>query len=67
MQCGDIVGLRGPFGRGFPFEDMKGHDILLVAGASASLLSRSLINNIHDERSEFGKVTIIYGSKTPPR
>lgn len=38
MQCGDIVGLRGPFGRGFPFEDMKGHDILLVAGASASLL-----------------------------
>ena len=36
MQCGDIVGLRGPFGRGFPFEDMKGHDILLVAEASAS-------------------------------
>ena len=32
MQCGDIVGIRGPFGRGFPFEQMKGHDILLVAG-----------------------------------
>ena len=26
---------------------------------------RSLINNIHDERSEFGKVTIIYGSRNP--
>ena len=64
MQCGDIVGLRGPFGRGFPFEDMKGHDILLVAGARIAPL-RSLINNIHDERSEFGKVTIIYGSKNP--
>ena len=23
MQCGDIVGIRGPFGRGFPFEEMK--------------------------------------------
>ncbi|MCG5015117.1 hypothetical protein L0P09_10905, partial [Collinsella aerofaciens] len=57
MQCGDIVGLRGPFGRGFPFEDMKGHDILLVAGGLGIAPLRSLINNIHDERSEFGKVT----------
>ena len=65
MQCGDIVGLRGPFGRGFPFEDMKGHDILLVAGGLGVAPLRALINNIHDERSEFGKVTIIYGAKTP--
>ena len=65
MQCGDIVGLRGPFGRGFPVDDMKGHDILLVAGGLGIAPLRSLINNIHDERSEFGKVTIIYGSKNP--
>ena len=65
MQCGDIVGIRGPFGRGFPFEQMKGHDILLVAGGLGIAPLRSLINNVHDERSEFGKVTIIYGSKTP--
>ncbi|MEG1561752.1 MAG: FAD/NAD(P)-binding protein, partial [Raoultibacter sp.] len=65
MQCGDIVGLRGPFGRGFPFEEMKGHDILCVAGGLGIAPLRSLINNIHDERSEFGKVTIIYGSKNP--
>ena len=65
MQCGDIEGIRGPFGRGFPFEEMKGHDILLVAGGLGIAPLRSLINNIHDERSDFGKVTIIYGSKTP--
>lgn len=65
LQCGDQVGIRGPFGRGFPFEDMKGHDILCVAGGLGIAPLRSLINNIHDERSEFGKVTIIYGSKTP--
>ena len=65
MQCGDIVGIRGPFGRGFPLEKMKGHDILLVAGGLGIAPLRSLINNVHDERSEFGKVTIIYGSKSP--
>ena len=62
---GGIVGIRGPFGRGFPFEKMRGHDILLVAGGLGIAPLRSLINNIHDERSDFGKVTIIYGSKTP--
>ena len=65
MQCGDIVGIRGPFGRGFPFEKMRGHDILLVAGGLGIAPLRSLINNIHDERSDFGKVTIVYGSRTP--
>ncbi len=65
MQCGDIVGIRGPFGRGFPFEKMRGHDILLVAGGLGIAPLRSLINDIHDERSDFGKVTIIYGSRTP--
>ncbi|RNL21722.1 oxidoreductase [Slackia faecicanis] len=65
MQCGDVVGIRGPFGRGFPFEEMKGHDILLVAGGLGIAPLKSLINYIHDERHAFGKVTIIYGSKNP--
>lgn len=65
LQCGDIVGIRGPFGRGFPVEQMKGSDILCVAGGLGIAPLRSLINNIHDERSEFGKVTIIYGAKNP--
>ncbi len=64
-QCGDIVGLRGPFGRGFPFDDMKGHDILLVAGGLGIAPLKSLINHIHDERHEFGKVTILLGARTP--
>lgn len=64
-QCGDIVGLRGPFGRGFPFEEMKGHDLLLVAGGLGIAPLKSLINHVHDERSQFGKVSILYGSKAP--
>lgn len=64
-QCGDIVGLRGPFGRGFPFGEMMGNDILLVAGGLGIAPLKSLINHIHDTRSEFGNVTILYGSRTP--
>lgn len=65
MHCGDIVGLRGPFGRGFPFDEMKGHDVLLVAGGLGIAPLKSLINHIHDERHSFGKVTILYGSRNP--
>ena len=49
MQCGEIVGIRGPFGRGFPIDEMRGHDVLLVAGGLGIAPLRSLINNIHDE------------------
>lgn len=64
-QCGDIIGIRGPFGRGFPFEEMKGSDILLVAGGLGIAPLKSLINHIHDERHEFGNVIILYGSRNP--
>jgi sulfhydrogenase subunit gamma (sulfur reductase) len=64
-RCGDVIGIRGPFGRGFPFEEMKGSDILLVAGGLGIAPLKSLINHIHDTRHEFGKVTILYGSRTP--
>ncbi len=64
-QCGDVVGIRGPFGRGFPFEEMKGNDVLLVAGGLGIAPLKSLINHIHDDRHDFGKVTILYGAKNP--
>jgi sulfhydrogenase subunit gamma (sulfur reductase) len=63
MQCGDIVGIRGPYGHPFPYEEMKGNDILCVAGGTGIAPLRSLINNIHDERDQFGKVVIVYGSR----
>lgn len=63
MQCGDIIGIRGPYGHPFPFEQMKGNDIICVAGGTGIAPLRSLINNIHDERDQFGKVVIVYGSR----
>ncbi len=62
---GDEVGVRGPFGNGFDVEAAHGKDLLFVAGGIGLPPLRSLIWNVLDERSRFGKVTILYGARTP--
>lgn len=62
---GDVIGLRGPYGNGFPFEEAKGRDILFVAGGIGLAPLRPLINQMCAERGSFGKITILYGARTP--
>jgi len=61
---GATIGIRGPFGKGFPLESLKGKDILIVAGGIGLFPLRSLINYILDTRSDFGRLIILSGSKT---
>lgn len=65
LEKGAIIGIRGPFGKGFPIEEMKGKDILFVAGGIGLVPLRSLINYVLDKRSDFGRVLILFGAKTP--
>ncbi|MBI4495767.1 MAG: FAD/NAD(P)-binding protein [Deltaproteobacteria bacterium] len=65
LRPGDGVGIRGPFGRGFPVEEMKGQDILIVAGGIGLVPLRSLIHYVLDRRSEFGRLIVLFGAKTP--
>jgi len=65
LQHGDRVGIRGPFGSQFPVDKMKGKDVLFIAGGLGLIPLRSLIWYVLDRRAEFGKVTILYGCKTP--
>jgi NAD(P)H-flavin reductase len=53
LKTGDRVGIRGPFGNGFPFHEMKGKNILFVAGGIGLPPLRSLIEPMLDSRSEF--------------
>ncbi|SPF47885.1 NiFe hydrogenase subunit, putative [Candidatus Sulfotelmatobacter kueseliae] len=62
---GNEVGVRGPFGNGFDVAAAEGKDLLFVAGGIGLPPLRSLIWNVLDERSRFGKVTILYGARTP--
>ena len=65
MQPGDLVGIRGPFGHGFPIEKMYGKDMLFAPGGLGLAPLRSLINQVLDQRSLFGRVIILYGAKKP--
>ncbi len=65
LEPGDTIGLRGPFGHGFPIRRFFGKDILFAPGGLGLAPLRSLINQVLDERNKFGNVTILYGAKNP--
>jgi NAD(P)H-flavin reductase len=65
LEPGAVVGIRGPFGRGFPLEKMRNRDILFVGGGLGLAPLRSLIQYVFDRREEFGHVTILVGARNP--
>ncbi|MFW9921258.1 MAG: FAD/NAD(P)-binding protein [Candidatus Thorarchaeota archaeon] len=65
LDVGDHVGIRGPYGNGFPMNKMKGHNLLFVAGGIGLVPLRSVINYVADNREDYGKVTIFYGACLP--
>lgn len=65
LSAGAVLGIRGPFGKGFPTQILEGNDLLFVAGGLGIVPLRSLINFVIDNRRDFGKVSILLGCKTP--
>jgi len=65
VREGDEVGLRGPLGNGFPVELFLGQDVLLVAGGLGMVPIRGLLQFLIDLRHLFGRVILLYGSRTP--
>ncbi len=65
LNSGASLGIRGPFGKGFPVEELKGKDILFVAGGIGLVPLRSLINYVLDNRPAYGRVLVLFGAKTP--
>lgn len=67
MKPGDKLGIRGPFGRGFDIDEMKGKDLLIIGAGIGIIPLRSLINHVIDPdyREDYEKITILYGCKEP--
>ncbi len=64
QQPGTKIGIRGPFGNGIDVEKFKGKDVMIVAGGIGLVPMRSMINYVLDNRDQFGKLIICYGSKS---
>jgi sulfhydrogenase subunit gamma (sulfur reductase) len=60
-----VLGVRGPYGNGFPVEKMAKKDLFIVVGGLGAIPLRSLLLYALDNRDQFGKIYLLYGAKTP--
>ncbi|MDH7511462.1 MAG: FAD/NAD(P)-binding protein [Clostridiales bacterium] len=65
LKENSLIGLRGPYGNGFPVEAMTGKDILIVVGGLGAAPLRSVLLYSLDNRDQFGRVAVLYGAKRP--
>lgn len=65
LPAGAPLGLRGPFGTGFPVAEMAGRPVLLLAGGLGIAPLRSLLFHLVRHPGEYGEVTLMYGAREP--
>jgi len=65
MKPGDMMGIRGPFGRGYPVQNFYDKEVLILGGGCGFAPIRSLLYNLKAISDNLRKVTLCYGSKTP--
>ena len=65
LKEGDFIGMRGPYGNGWPLERAEGKNVLIVVGGMGIVPLRGVVNYIKNNRKKFGDLEIIYGARTP--
>ena len=64
LKAGDKIGVRGPCGNGtYPIEEAKGKDLIFICGGIGLVPQRSFIDYVLDNRADYGKVTVLQGTK----
>lgn len=65
MTIKDRLWIRGPYGKGFPVQDIIGKDLLFIAGGIGLVPMRSLIKTVLNHSSSYGRMNLFYGVKSP--
>ncbi|MFC6689275.1 FAD/NAD(P)-binding protein [Jhaorihella thermophila] len=65
LRPGDPLGLRGPFGTGWPTDALDGRDVVIVAGGLGLAPLRPAILQLLARRDRIGRLTLVYGARSP--
>jgi NAD(P)H-flavin reductase len=65
MQKGEIVAVRGPMGRGFPLDELRGRRVVILGGGIGLAPLRPLVQEILDHRDDYGELTIFCAGRSP--
>ena len=65
LRAGDTIGVRGPLGKGYPIDEFKGREVLVVGGGCGLAPLRSLMYELFDNMKDFKKVLYRAGCKAP--
>lgn len=65
LKVGDTVGVRGPFGSAWPVDQLRGRDVFIACGGIGLPPLRPVLYHIVKNRAAYGRVTLLYGARTP--
>lgn len=65
LQPGDMLGVRGGFGIGWPIASCQGRDVLIITGGIGLAPLRPTIHALLNNRDQHGDITVIYGARSP--
>jgi NAD(P)H-flavin reductase len=65
LKVGQAMGVRGPYGRGWPVEEAKGKDLVIITGGIGLAPLRPVIYHALAHREQYNKIVLLYGARTP--
>jgi len=65
MKQGDLIGVRGPFGNGWPLASPRRRDLIIATGGIGMAPLRPVVYHLIKEREKYGKITLLYGARSP--
>ena len=65
LKKGDELLVRGPYGRGYPMQDLKNKDLIFIGGGCGVAPLKGVIEYVEKHRKEYGKVLLFLGYRSP--
>ncbi|SKA34944.1 NAD(P)H-flavin reductase [Enhydrobacter aerosaccus] len=65
LKPGEVLGLRGPFGTGWPVSDAVGRDVIVIAGGLGLAPLRPALYRLLAQRERYRSIQLLYGTRSP--